>query len=258
MIDGYSYIATGQEVHEQDEEATWRGEFLSLQLGDGLSIQYGGGLGAYISHEEYLLTKELLLRIIASLRSPEEVQQTAVSTSVSTETPQPTVTAGTILAPTATPLSYVVEPEGQYENWHKYTNLTYGFSFSFPADWNVYTRDHSVWVRQGKQGLNIGVRWPREEVRIQRTGVGAGELIAEGTVDFLGQTLSRTVLVYEGKDKTVLYSSAVELEVDGRIFTLSVDYFDDPAIVLSEEVQQTADKILETFELVEPESLSNS
>jgi hypothetical protein len=46
--------------------------------------------------------------------------------------------------------------------------------------------------------------------------------------------------------------------VDGRIFTLSVDYFDDPAIVLSEEVQQTADKILETFELVEPESLSNS
>jgi hypothetical protein len=148
-------------------------------------------------------------------------------------------------------LRYVIEPDGRYENWHIYTNLIYGFSFSFPADWNVYTRDHSVWIRQGKQGLIIGVRWPDEDVQIQRTGVGAGELMSEGSIDFLGRELSRTVLVYEGNDKSVLYDSAVGIEVDGRIFTISLDYFDDPSLVLSQEVQATADEILESFELVE-------
>jgi hypothetical protein len=57
--------------------------------------------------------------------------------------------------------------------------------------------------------------------------------------------------VYEGNDKSVLYDSAVGIEVDGRIFTISLDYFDDPSLVLSQEVQATADEILESFELVE-------
>lgn len=181
---------------------------------------------------------------------------TSQGVTMPSQTPSPTITA----TPAATPIapSYIIEPEGQYENWHKYTNLIYGFSFSFPSDWNVYTRDHLVQVRQGDLGLIIGIKWPGDEASIQRTGVGAGELMQEGTVNFLGQELTRSVLVFRGYDKTVLYSVAAELEVDGRVFTLSLDYFDDPATVLNDEVQEIADKIVESFALVEPALISES
>ena len=168
----------------------------------------------------------------------------------SSQTPSPTRTVTPTVTPTATP-AYIIESESQYENWHTYTNWTYSFSFSFPSDWAVYTREHFIEVRQGDLGLNIGVKWLGDEVQIQRTGVGAGELVQEGTVNFLDQELTRSVLVFRGYDKTVLYGGAAETEVDGRVFTISLDYFDDPATVLNEEVQEIADKIIESFTLVE-------
>ena len=68
-IDGTSYTAAGYEIHERNEEASWRGEFISLSLDDGGSIQFGGGLDGNVSYEEYLLAKETILRIISSFRS---------------------------------------------------------------------------------------------------------------------------------------------------------------------------------------------
>ena len=97
--------------------------------------------------------------------------------------------------------------------------------------------------------LTVGVRRPDEGVPIQRTGVGAGDVETRGSTRFLGREVAREVLVYEGKVKTVLYNNAVEIDVDGLVFTLSLDSVgpDYDAVDIPPEVQTIADKIVGSF-----------
>jgi hypothetical protein len=102
--------------------------------------------------------------------------------------------------------------------------------------------------------LVIGFKQAVEkDVSVQRSGVGAGEIVARGTASFLGREISRDVLVYQGRDKAVLYNYATEIKADGLTFTLSLDDFrtDYETAVLSEDVQAVSDQIVESFELTE-------
>lgn len=111
-----------------------------------------------------------------------------------------------------------------------------------------------VWLKYQPRptlALSIGFRRSTEEAPIQRTGVGAGELIGKGTVLFLGRELSRDVLVYQGKEKAVLYSYGLEIAVDDLIFTLSLDDHspDYESVVIEQDIQAQVDEIVESFEL---------
>lgn len=139
--------------------------------------------------------------------------------------------------------------------WHTYTHPTYGFSFRYPPEWTVQEWSelpNCVWLRHRQRPdlvLSVGVRWPGEAVAIQRTGVGAGELHTEGSVVFLGQELSRDVLIYEGRTKAVLYHRAEEIDVGGLVFTLSLDdrRADYAAADIEPAVQAQVDQIIESF-----------
>lgn len=67
IVDGVSYLANGFEIREQDEAATWQGEFLQLRLDDGTLITWSVS-GDDVTFDEYLSLKEMLLQIIMSYR----------------------------------------------------------------------------------------------------------------------------------------------------------------------------------------------
>jgi hypothetical protein len=132
-----------------------------------------------------------------------------------------------------------------------YTDPVYGFSFTYPSNWQVEVRNEHFIRVKGPQELflSIGVKRGGEEVQIQRTGVGAGEIDTRGTVDFLDTTVSRDVLVYEGKVKEVLYNYALETTAHEHVFTLSLSSAasDYESIDIPQAVQHTADDILASF-----------
>jgi hypothetical protein len=148
-----------------------------------------------------------------------------------------------------------ISPSQAYPGWDRYVDAEYGFSFSFPSDWILVEGDNYVCLfPQAAQEmiLVVGFKRATETVPIHRSGVGEGDLIPRGTVRFLGQTLTRDVLVYQGKNKAVLYNNAMETQIDDLVFTLSMDDFrtDYFSAILPADIQRTADKIIESFELV--------
>jgi LysM repeat protein len=151
--------------------------------------------------------------------------------------------------------SSAISPSQAYPGWDSYANAQYGFSFSIPYDWILVEASNYVCLfPQAAQDtiLVVGFKKATENVPIQRSGVGAGDVVPRGTVRFLGQTLTRDVLVYDCKDKAVLYNNAMETQIDDLVFTLSIDDFrnDYDAAILPADIQQTADQIVESFELV--------
>jgi len=150
-----------------------------------------------------------------------------------------------------------------YAGWLTYTHPAYGFSFRYPAGWDpepqtAKTYPNIVRLVGPDEGrdveLTIGFRRADEEVPIQRTGTGAGDVEIEGTVAFLGQRLARNLLIYEGKVKSVMYNNAMEIAVDGMVFTLSLDVLgnaldDYEAADISPEIQAVADRIVASFVL---------
>jgi hypothetical protein len=142
-----------------------------------------------------------------------------------------------------------------HPGWLTYTHPTYGFSFRHPPDWQPVDEPevpNILRLHHGKPDaveLTIGFRRPEEEARIQRTGVGAGDVETQGSVRFLGRDLVRQVLIYEGQVKAVLYNNACEIDVDGLIFTLSLDVRgpDCEAARIAPELQVIADEIVGSF-----------
>ena len=97
--------------------------------------------------------------------------------------------------------------------------------------------------------LTIGVRWANEDVRIQRTGVPAGEIIPAGDVPFFWENISRGILVWQGRDEEVLYHNSTEIRVGDLTFTLGLSDFnwDYDATDLAVMDEETADKIVASF-----------
>jgi hypothetical protein len=102
--------------------------------------------------------------------------------------------------------------------------------------------------------LTIGYRGLIEDKNIVRSGVGAGDLITRGTAIILGKTVPRIVLVYQGKDKAILYNYATEINTPQIVLTASLDDWrtDYDAAVLTPTLQTTADQIVATLATVTP------
>ena len=107
----------------------------------------------------------------------------------------------------------------------------------------------SVQLSQGTVRLIIGYRRASEETMIMGSGAPAGEFEFRGTTQIFGQDVERYVIVYEGKDKVVMYGqpgppliSAGGLEFAPRLDDFAqVDYGE---IELPQSVQDEADMIL--------------
>lgn len=145
------------------------------------------------------------------------------------------------------------EKAGKYQGWQRYTHPQYGFSLAIPPQWVLGIGQHFLCLAPQAAPtihLVIGFKRNTETVTIQRTGVGAGDILNQGTVNFLGQPISRDVLIYQEKEKAILYHLATEIQVDDLIFTLSLDDFrsDYEAVSLPTSVQEIADQIVESFQ----------
>ncbi len=149
-------------------------------------------------------------------------------------TPQPTATATTKPTPSiATKPEYLLSTQTNSDGWERtiYTNKKYGFTITFPENWeisNAFTpslESHFLILSPKSDSdvqLIFGFKRTGEESRIERTGIPAGEVISEGTLEILGQGITRDVLLYEGKTKAVLYNNGMGIEVNGLIFTINL------------------------------------
>lgn len=143
---------------------------------------------------------------------------------------------------------------GAPDDWLKYTNPTNGFTFRYPPDATLEETSNTVLVRQyDQQGgalvLDIGFLRLGEvaEVRNGWLNMGdMGDLIHGGHISLLGQSLTRLVLVHEGKAKAILYG---QVGRGGMIFSFRLDDYgqDYEVIDLSVELQQEVDQIIESF-----------
>jgi hypothetical protein len=143
---------------------------------------------------------------------------------------------------------------GAPANWLVYTNTTYGFSFRYPPTATLEVTTNTIQLRQddGQGGallLYIGFLKPGEpaDVRNGWLNMGdVGDLVYGGHISLLGQSLTRFMLVYEGKISVVLYGQVAR---GGMLFSFRVDDTspDYDALDLSAEFQQQVNQVIESF-----------
>jgi len=136
----------------------------------------------------------------------------------------------------------------------KYTNLDYSFSFHYPPDWTLEERPHQVTLRHKVADtlqFRLDYRRASEDIGIWRTGMPAGGFVPRGSVQFLGQEISRDVLIFEGKDKLVLYNYSSAIPWGDIVFdpVLEDGRIDYEVVDLPEEVQRQIDQVMTSFEL---------
>jgi len=100
--------------------------------------------------------------------------------------------------------------------------------------------------------LVVGFKSATENQQITRTGIGSGDIVQRGSVAFLGQPISRDVLVLDGKDLEILYQCSGEIRRGDLVFMLSLDYRGNATdkTALTQVTESTADKIVASFELI--------
>ena len=151
-----------------------------------------------------------------------------------------------------------------YAGWMEYVDSGYGFKFRYPPEWSAEldlrpdstTYQHLIWLRAPSKpvdGVQMMIAFERvgENVGIQRTGVGAGELIERDSVLFLGEPATRIVLVLEGKDMEVMYGATGAIERGDLRFAISLAYTGVERLGLPSEWEQIADQIVASFELTQ-------
>lgn len=135
-----------------------------------------------------------------------------------------------------------------------YRSVEDGFSIAYPADWTLKEAPNLLRLVHPEGVLTIGYRRAAQPAVIQRTGLGAGDLVPDGSVSFLGQTLPRSRLKSAGKTRAVLYADAAEFSAGPLVFTLSLDGTGDAPyhdLDLPADLQSTAEQILASAAWVE-------
>jgi inhibitor of cysteine peptidase len=177
-----------------------------------------------------------------------------------TDTLAPTPETTSTPAPEPTPTIIIYPTEG-LKGWLEYKDAEHGFSFHYPPEWTVAMDEraqttsyqHLLWLKPPQYPLvqmSIGFKRVGEDIGIQRTGLGAGDIVRRGTVLFLGGPVNREVLVAEGKDMSVLYNGGSEIQRGDLVFTINLDYAGSPMdkTALTDDVEANADLIAASFE----------
>jgi len=149
--------------------------------------------------------------------------------------------------PTAIPLS------DETANWKTYTNSAYNFSFKYPQNWKInMDQPNKIYVTSPTNfALIINYKVKGDSLNIVRSGVGAGDLVSKGIVEFGTKTVNKDVLVFQNQDKGILYDKSGEISVDSLVFSLSVDNLRSAAAdypTLDKQTEDQTDQILSTFQ----------
>jgi hypothetical protein len=198
---------------------------------------------------------------------PPTLSPTTEPTPTDTPTPEPTATPEPLEAlgffnPQCDRRPFEIEHPSQIhpetgESWTLYANEEYGFSFLFPPEWALIEGNNYLCLNyqpRPEVKLVIGYKWFNDRnVAIIRPGVAAGELTASGEIEFLGQEVERNILRYEDQDKALLYANAAHIRANDLFFTFSLDDFsaDYDLADLTPDIMETADAIVESFELID-------
>jgi hypothetical protein len=133
-----------------------------------------------------------------------------------------------------------------------YTDDIYGFEFSYPDTWMLREEKQAVVLQQDSFLLRINYAWATEDIGqglFGRTGVGAGDFIYAGKVNFMGQEIPVDTLVYEGKTKGIFYNQGKLIEENDLVFMIVLEQAgEDYSVVdIPETKQAEASSIVETF-----------
>jgi uncharacterized protein len=161
-----------------------------------------------------------------------------------------------------TPTSTSTPDTSAYINWLEYVDSNYGFKFRYPPEWTAEldlrtdstTYQHLLWLKAPSkpvEGVQLNIAFERidETYGLQRTGIGAGDLVERGNVLFLGEETPRIVLSLEGIDMEVMYGTTGAFERGNMRFAISLYYAGTERLGLTPELQQIADLIVASFEL---------
>lgn len=144
-------------------------------------------------------------------------------------------------------------------NWKTYINSPYRFTFKYPAEWTIVEEPNYISIiTPDRQQLVIDYKKVNDNISIVRSGVAAGDIYTKGTVKFLNQNLTRQILNFQGKDKSVLYNGAGEIIINNLAFSVSLDSnsplfpesksYEDS--LLDQQTQDISDQILQTFQFI--------
>jgi putative hemolysin len=174
--------------------------------------------------------------------------------------PQLTETPGSTASVYAPEL--VTPDPSLYAGWMTYIASGYGLSLHYPPEWTAEldlrsdstTYQHLLWLyapSKPVEGVQLNIAFERidENFGLQRTGIGAGELIDRGKVLFLGEETPRIVLSRGGADMEVMYGYTGAFERDTMRFAISLYYAGTEQIGLTHEIEQIADLIVASFTL---------
>ena len=133
-----------------------------------------------------------------------------------------------------------------------YTNDIYGFEFSYPDTWRLREEERAVVLKQDSFLLRINYARATEDIGpglFGRTGVGAGDFIYAGKVNFMGQEIPIDALVYEGKAKGIFYNQGRLIEADDMIFMIVLEQAGEnySLVDIPETKQAEAFLMLEAF-----------
>lgn len=159
--------------------------------------------------------------------------------------PTPTLTPLPTIAPTPTP------------SVESYVNNAYGFAFRVPSNWTLVEEPNVVKLSQGTVTLRIAFRWATEFIDISggRTGMPGGDILYRDKVSFLGEMIPVQLLEYERKAKMVFYGGpGLPMEIGDLVISIyleDMDSADYEAVELSQELQDQAKAIVESFQAIE-------
>lgn len=169
-----------------------------------------------------------------------------VDTPAAAERPAPTLA---VTAPPTPDAATLVPPPAA--GWERYVNNRYGFSFDYPASWELVQEDeHSLVLARDDYRLVLGFRSQSEDPELLQ-GMqpnSAGTFERSGSVTVLGQPVPREALIYEDRIKAVLYDTS---DLDGGdlvlVLSLSSTAANYDAIDLLPGIQAEADAIVESL-----------
>jgi len=172
-------------------------------------------------------------------------------------TPSPTKPHLPLPGPPATATAEGNPPPEAPPEWTTYEDPDYGFTFRYPAErWTVLFQaddPNGLALVYHDMGIALRMRFKREgeTADLQLYGGAAGELTAQGTIRFISKVVERTALVNQGITTRVFYNGTDPIPRGDMLFSFAlVSSRDTPAVVLlPEDVQAEADRILESFEL---------
>ena len=157
----------------------------------------------------------------------------------------------------------VTSDASAYAGWVEYVDQDHGFRFRYPPEWEATldlrsdstSYQHLLWLRASSKPvegvvMSIAFEAVGEDYGLQRTGIGAGELVERGSVLFLGEPAKRIVLSLEGLDMEVMYARTGLFERGDLRFAISLDYTGNERRGLTPALEETGDLIVASFERI--------